>query len=385
MALIMIGAARAESPPAPSGEFKILYISGPHPQPAIRPVFATTLADEAVAGARLAIDDDNGTGQFLGQGFRLEEVKSDDGLAAAEEPHSVLVVADLPAAALLQLADLPAMRSAVILDIATTDDALRQGSCRANLLHVLPSRAMLADALMQYLSVKDWRRIMLLAGREAPDRLFADAVRASAKKFRVNFAADREWTFNPAAQQADTGHFQINTEVADATAGADYDVLVVADEAGNFGDQLSYRAKQARPVAGTQGLTPTAWSYVFDEYGSTQLQNRFRRIAGRRMTERDYAGWLAVRAIGEAATRSGTTDPAAIAAYMRREDFSLAGYKGAPLSFRPWDGQLRQPVLLADSRSLVSISPQPGFLHQYNNLDTLGVDRPESACKLVKN
>jgi hypothetical protein len=28
----------------------------------------------------------------------------------------------------------------------------------------------------------------------------------------------------------------------------------------------------------------------------------------------------------------------------------------------------------------VSVSPQEGFLHQVSPLDTLGLDRPESAC-----
>jgi ABC transporter substrate binding protein (PQQ-dependent alcohol dehydrogenase system) len=59
-----------------------------------------------------------------------------------------------------------------------------------------------------------------------------------------------------------------------------------------------------------------------------------------------------------------------------------AGYKGATLSFRSWDGQLRQPVLLADARALVSVSPQPGFLHQFSELDTLGIDKPETKCRM---
>jgi len=100
------------------------------------------------------------------------------------------------------------------------------------------------------------------------------------------------------------------------------------------------------------------------------------------MTDRDYAAWMAVRAVGEAATRSKSIDPAVIAAFIRSDQFELAAYKGAPLTFRPWDGQLRQPVLLADPRSLVSVSPQPGFLHQFSELDTLGIDRPETKCHM---
>jgi hypothetical protein len=28
------------------------------------------------------------------------------------------------------------------------------------------------------------------------------------------------------------------------------------------------------------------------------------------------------------------------------------------------------------------MSPQPGFLHQHSEVDTLGIDEPESKCKL---
>jgi ABC transporter substrate binding protein (PQQ-dependent alcohol dehydrogenase system) len=221
---------------------------------------------------------------------------------------------------------------------------------------------------------------MLLTGRDADDGLYADAIRQAAAKFQVNVRADRPWRFNPAAQQADTGHYQVNDEVVKATQGVSYDVLVVADEAGNFGDELAYRTDLPRPVAGTQGLVPAAWAHAMDEYASTQLQTRFHRMAGRWMVARDYGAWLAVRAIGEAATRSASTDPAKIIAYLHSADFTLSGYKGPELSFRQWDGQLRQPVLLATDRSLVSISPQPGFLHQTNELDSLGPDEPETAC-----
>ena len=100
------------------------------------------------------------------------------------------------------------------------------------------------------------------------------------------------------------------------------------------------------------------------------------------MTPRDYGAWMAVRAVGEAATRGGAVDGARIAAYLRSPAFELAAFKGARLRFRAWDGQLRQPVLLADARSLVSVSPQPGYLHQFSELDTLGIDQPETACHM---
>jgi ABC transporter substrate binding protein (PQQ-dependent alcohol dehydrogenase system) len=345
-------------------------------------------ADEGLAGASVALADDNTTGHFTGQDFTLDPVAAPDeaGVIAAFRDRLAKgardFVTDVPAALLLKLADLPEARAATLIDAADNDDMLRAEGCRANVLHVLPSRAMLADSLMQYLVVKSWRRIMLLAGQTADDKLYAEAMRHAAKKFQIKIVADKTWNFNPAEQRADTGHFEVNTEVANITQGVDYDLLVVADEEDNFGDELGYRATLPRPVAGTQGLVPTAWSRVYDETGATQLQNRFLRATHRWMTERDYGAWMAVRAFGEAAIRTHSSDPAVIGGYLRSPKFELAAFKGERLSFRAWDGQLRQPVLLVDPRSLVSISPQPGFLHEFFETDTLGVDQPESTCHL---
>ena len=344
--------------------------------------------DAGLRGAQLAVADTNTTGRFTGQSFELQQIVPRDeaallaGFTQAVAAGRRLFVADLPAATLLRLADAAGSQDAVILDASSADDRLRGADCRTTILHMLPSRAMLADALMQYLVKKDWRRIMLLTGRDPADTLYADAIRRSAEKFQVTIKADRPWSFNAAAQQADTGHFQVNDEVAQATGGVGYDVLVVADEAGHFGQDLAYRTDAPRPVAGTQGLVPAAWSPVMDEYASTQLQLRFRRMAARPMTNADYGAWLAVRAVGEAATRTGSADPARIIAYLHSPAFAVSGYKGPELSFRGWDGQLRQPVLLADDRSVVSLSPQPGFLHEKNDLDSLGVDEPETQCRL---
>ena len=288
-------------------------------------------------------------------------------------------MASLPEAVLLRVADLPQATNAVILDAASEDDSLRGAACRRNVLHLLPSRAMRADALMQYLAVKRWREVLLVSGPTDEDGKFADAMRRSARKFQIKLAADKPWTFKPGAQRTDTGHVSIGAEVARFTQGLSYDVLVVTDSTGDFGDDLAYRTVDPRPIAGTQGMVPTAWARPFEQWGATQLQSRFQRLADRAMTTLDYGAWMAVRAVGEAATRGGG-EPSALIAYLLGPKFELAAFKGARLSFRPWDGQLRQPVLLADARSLVTVSPQPGYLHQFSELDTLGIDQPETTC-----
>lgn len=280
---------RAEEPsapppaPPPSGvppsgaesasakEVRIVYLALKPPQNLPASLLIRPPTDEGIAGARVGLADDNTTGRFLGLSFTLDAVEAPDeaGVMAAfrnrlarGERNFVVAV---PAPLLLALADLAEAKDAILIDALDRDDMLRETGCRANVLHVMPSRLMLTDALMQYLVVKDWRRIMLLYGKTEADHLYAEAVRRSAKKFQIRIIADKPWTFNPAEQRADTGHFEVNTEVANVTQGISYDVLVVADEEDEFGDQLSYRTTLPRPVAGTQGLVPAAWSPVYDE------------------------------------------------------------------------------------------------------------------------
>jgi len=344
--------------------------------------------DEGIQGARLGIADNDTTGHFTSQSFTLTEaiVPEDGDVAVGFRELAAkgirLVVTDLAAPELLSVAGTPEAVGITFFNAGTADDRLRSEDCRANILHLLPSRAMLTDALVQYLVVKRWQGLLLVVGRGGGDREFADDIRHAALKFQARIVQEKPWTFVPGARRTDTGHFAIQAEVARFTQGVSYDVLVVADDEDEFGDDLSYRTFDPRPVAGTQGLVPTAWARPHEQWGATQLQERFLHQAKRWMTDRDYAAWMAVRAIGEAATRAKSADPAAIVAFMRSDQFELAAYKGARLSFRSWDGQLRQPVLLADARSLVSVSPQPGFLHQFSELDTLGIDKPETKCRM---
>lgn len=343
-------------------------------------------ADEGLQGARLGIADNATTGRFTGQGFRLDErvlAKNGDVIAAVEAFAAAgtrLVVADLDPADLTKASSWPG-RDLLFLNVRAADDTLRGSGCSAKVLHVAPSRAMLADALAQYLVWKRWKRWFLVVGPALEDGLYADAVRRAAARFGADIVLEKPWGFRQGSGRTDTGHVTLQSEIPAFTSVADHDVLVVADEAGAFGDYLAGRTARPRPVAGTHGLVATAWSPVSEQWGATQLQSRFMKQAGRRMTAVDYAAWAAVRSIGEAAVRTRSADPGTIAAYMRGPDFALSAFKGQGQSFRAWDGQMRQPILIAGPRLLVSASPQPGFLHRSSELDTLGVDRQESSCR----
>lgn len=343
------------------------------------------IVDQGEAGAELAIEDNNTTGQFTKQRFVLDKfIVPADGKPAEAFVKNVagkydLIVANLAASTLLAIADLPEARQTLWFDSATADDDLRADNCRSHILHLLPSRAMRADALAQYMNKKRWTEWFLVQGNAEEDRLYAAAVERAAKRFGIELVDKKIWEHNFDARRTAQSVVPTFTQVDD------YDVLIIADEQGLFGDYLEYRTWQPRPVIGTQGLTAVAWHRTHEQWGAVQLQNRFKDKTGRWMEEIDYGVYLAIRAIGEAATRTKSNQMAVLKDYLLGDAFALQGYKGIPLSFRVWDGQLRQPVLLAAPRSLVAVAPIEGFMHPQSELDTLGYDKPESTCHWSKH
>jgi ABC transporter substrate binding protein (PQQ-dependent alcohol dehydrogenase system) len=346
-------------------------------------------ADDGVAGARLAIEDNNTTGRFLNQHFTLEERRLKDGedpaaaaIALADQEIGFIIV-DLPADALLKAADAIRDRGVVLLNAGATDDRLREEDCRANVIHVAPTRSMLADGLAQYLVWKQWRRWLLVVGSHEKDKLFADALRRSASRFGAKIVQERVFEDTGGARRTDSGVTLIQRQMPVFTQQAPaYDVLVAADESEVFAAYLPYRTWDPRPVAGSAGLVPKSWDAAQDQWGAVQMQNRFLKLNSRRMTALDMQAWTAVRMIGEAASRVNSGDRKTVLKFLEGPDFSVAAFKGQRLTLRPWNLQLRQPILLADGRMVVSVSPQEGFLHQFSELDTLGVDQPETKCKL---
>jgi ABC transporter substrate binding protein (PQQ-dependent alcohol dehydrogenase system) len=345
-------------------------------------------ANDGVAGALLAIEDNNTTGKFLNQHFTLTEVrlKAGDDVAKAASSladHDNYIILDLPADELLKVADALRDRGTVLFNAGSTDDRLREQDCRANVVHVAPTRSMLADALGQYLVWKQWKRWLLVVGSHDNDKLYADALRRAALRFGAKIVQERTFQDTGGARRTDSGITLIQRQMLVFTQQAPaYDILVAADESEVFAAYLPYRTWDARPVAGSAGLVPTTWDAAHDQWGAIQIQNRFIKLNSRHMTALDMQAWTAARMIGEAVSRTNSGDPKTVFGFIKGKDFSVAAFKGQRLTLRDWNLQLRQPILLSDGRMVVSVSPQEGFLHQFSELDTLGVDRPETKCKL---
>ncbi|MFN3525930.1 MAG: ABC transporter substrate-binding protein [Paracoccus sp. (in: a-proteobacteria)] len=342
--------------------------------------------DLGFAGARLAIEDNDTTGRFMGQDFDAIEVTATPDTAADELTailddgiEFVVILAD--DATTLALADQAGDR-AMIFNARARGDNLRGTDCRVNTIHVAPSRAMMADGLAQFLMWKNWPRWFLIHGSHPEDQALAEAYRRAAAKFGARIVEEREYQDTGGARRTDSGHVQVQAQMPVFTQrAAEHDIVIAADEADIFAAYLPYLTWDARPVAGSAGLVPRSWHPAMEAWGGTQFQTRFERLANRPIREDDYQAWLSLRIVGEAATRTQSGDPEVLKDYILSDSFDVAGFKGQALTVRDWDHQVRQPVLLTTGVLTTSVSPQEQYLHQTSQLDTLGFDRPETQCQ----
>lgn len=363
-------------------EINISYIRQKVDRPPVLSNLDPIPEDDGQAGAIVGHADNATTGRFLNQDYRLSFFEMDDtgavtpvdGAGTLQTPGD-LVLMDAPTSSLLIFADRPENAGKLIFNVARGDAALRDTECRANILHTAVSDAMRSDALAQFLVLRRWSKLVMIEGRRHADKAFADAIRNSAAKFRLKIAATKEWVSD--ADLRRTASSELPPFTQDFPK---HDVLIVADETDDFARYLPYNTWQARPVVGSAGLVPTAWSSAVESWGAAQLQSRFEESAGRDMRPLDYAAWAAIRSIGEAVTRLNSADAGDVRAFILSDAFELSGFKGRKLSFRNWNGQMRQVVHLVHPRAVVANAPLPGFLHRVTELDTLGLDEPESKC-----
>jgi ABC transporter substrate binding protein (PQQ-dependent alcohol dehydrogenase system) len=284
-------------------------------------------------------------------------------------------VLDAPGAAVAEVASATRGKPLLLFNVSAADDALRLGQCQPQLLHTIPSHAMRGDAIAQFLVARKWRKVLVLQGPLPEDGLIAAAFARAAKRFGIRIVETRSFVLSNDPRQREQGNVGL------LTANADYDAIYVADGDGEFARGLPYRSVLPRPVVGSEGLVATAWHWAWERHGAPQLTARFEKQAGRRMGETDWAAWIAGRAIVEAMQRTGGADFGKLAAYLRGPEIAIDGFKGGKLSFRDWNNQLRQPILIATHNAVIERTPIEGFMHQHNKLDTLGYDRPDGGCR----
>ncbi|MGD9740666.1 MAG: ABC transporter substrate-binding protein [Bauldia sp.] len=335
----------------------------------------------AFQGAELGIVDAEQIGRAINVSFSLvhasgttpEELAAAIGEWVGQGIHFVVV--DLPADQLLALSDLVAGLEVTLFNVSAPEDSLRAENCRANVVHTAPSTRMLTDALVQYLVFRRWTNILVLQGPLPQDAATVEAIRASAGQFGARIVDVRPFVFGADPRDRDQNN------VALITAGGGYDVVYIADTDGDFARYVPYDTQDARPVVGAAGLTAQAWHWAWERQGAPQVNARFWDLTGRLMADTDWAAWVAVKAIVQSVLRGQSTEYGLVRDYLLGERMNLDGTKGYPMNVRPWDHQLRQSILLGTGNAIIQLAPVEGFIHQTNDLDTLGVDAPQSVCR----
>lgn len=332
------------------------------------------------AAAEQAIKETAFSGSALKLRFELLKREAADATAMVEMVKAMVtagvhyVIVDADGAVMADVAKRTAGLPVTLFNIAAQDDALRGAQCSAKLLHVIPNHAMLTDALAQYLVLRRWSNVLVLQGPLPADAAFAAAWARSAKRLGLKIVDTRPFKLGLDPRERELNNLQL------LTGSKDYDAVFVADTDGEFARNVPYQTAKPRIVVGASGLVADAWHWSWERDGARQLNNRLLKAAGRHVTSYDWAAWMAVKSIVEAVVRAGTPDYAKSYAYLRGPDIVIDGFKGFRMGYRPWDGQLRQPILLNTGNYAIAVAPIEGFLDPVNNLDTLGFDARETAC-----
>ena len=333
------------------------------------------------AGAEVALREVRFVGQALGVSFDLVRARGADAAALVAELDKLhaegvrYFLIDAPGKVVAEVAAATRGRELLLFNVSAPDDALRQAQCQAHLYHTLPNHGMQTDAIAQFLVFKKWRNVLLLQGPLDDDKLIGAAFENSARRLGLKIVAKKDFLLSNDPRQRELGNVGL------LTAGADYDVVFVADSDGEFARSVPYDTVRPRPVVGAEGLVAEAWHWAWPRHGAPQLTGRFEKQAKRHMGSADWAAWIAVKAVVEAVVRTENAPFAKLVAYLGGEDITIDGFKGNRLYFRDWDRQLRQPLLIATHNAVIERAPIQGFLHQTNNMDTLGFDRRDSQCK----
>lgn len=363
-------------------DVNILYLQQKIQKPPVLSNVIEEPEDLGIQGAKIAIIDSNKSAKFLNQHFNLitkisydenELIKTYEEFIKNKNAYVVLNVEDELTKKLLSN---PLSKDALLINASSKSSELRKNYCQKNFVHTIASFDMLYDGLAQFLVKRNFKNILLLSGKNPKDIQISDEMKKSIKKFGAKIVAEKSWENNSDIRRKAGDELPSFTQ-AD---GEDYDVVLVADYFGDFGESVYFNTWLPRPVAGTQGLTPVSWHKVIEDWGASQMQRRFEKFASRWMQSEDFSNWVAIRTIITSIAHTNTKDLKTNLDFIYSDKFDVSAYVGRKLTFRDYNGQLRMPVFLVQPRGLISASPQPEFLHPITDLDTLGVAPFEMSC-----
>jgi len=334
-----------------------------------------------IAGARLGLKDIKPFQRMAKVKFKLMSLRiknidtaTNDILNHINSNNIKIILLDLPVTKLSNVVNKISNLNIAVINVSSKNNELRSSNCNQNLFHTIPSERMLSDSLAQYLSDKKWRKVLMLTGPLEIDKAKSESFIESAKQFGLKIIDNRNFLLGNDPRARDQNDLDF------LTGSAKYDAVYISDTHKEFSYRVPFATHIPSAVIGSSGLTPRAWHWSYLRHGAPQVHGRFERMHQRRMTEEDWAAWIAMRAIAEALVRFKDNENFSFHDSFVSENFKLDGSKGPVLNFRKWNRQLRQPIMLSTDNWVTSIAPLESFVHRENNLDTIGIDSKTSKC-----
>jgi ABC transporter substrate binding protein (PQQ-dependent alcohol dehydrogenase system) len=377
-----VHAQPAGQPIAQSHTTDVVYIKIKRTAPAGTPSYLARPDDEGIAGASIGIEDANITGRFLGYSLSLVQLNAFDSDATTAIARAPVVLIDSPDAQYQQAVHSVESINpkALIINVASGKDAFRHIHCESNVLHTYPSYQMKTDALGQWLRTKRLSSVLTIQGPHESDKAYINAFLRTAKKFKLNVVEAKIWQASFDLRRSAFSEIPLFTRTKKP-----YDAIFAADNQRQYAYSLPFNTHLIVPIMGSAGLKPLGWHFTHEQWGARQLQNRFKTTFSRTMNDVDFAAYTAIIAISTALQHRENNSAKNNAPQKHEpvtgtqlfnalvgEQLSVAAYKGRQLTFRESTRQLRQPIALAHEDALVIHAPLPGFLHQRDELDTLG-------------
>ncbi|MFQ5801814.1 MAG: ABC transporter substrate-binding protein [Candidatus Methylomirabilales bacterium] len=362
----------------------------------------------AVAAAELAAEEANFVAEAFGKVVRLlaEKTASPDDAAKKAmklirqgRAKAILGGGDDPITHAIQ--ETSARERIIFLNTMSRSEALRGATCHRLTFHVEASLAMYTDAMGQWLvrRAKQPRWAFLTPDSEAGAEMERLATRALRRHGGSAVAREVVPAGNSDYRAALTTLAKAGPDVVIMNlAGPSLlqalaqvtDLGLAVQVAGSRMEAVEFW--QAEPTRLT-GVWPSLWSYGFRKYSGRELNKRLAARLGHPAESRAWASYTAMKAVWEAVLKGGRDDTAGLVSFFEKGR-GVDAHKGQPLTFRSWDHQLRQPLMVVRSKvpaagarrwdifELLGEVPLRGTTGENRAavLDTLGLSAAESTC-----
>ncbi len=332
-----------------------------------------------VDGAKLAIKDARFALQQSGVTLSLESTllrkpeQLETTLNSYTEAGVQFFIMDLPYDMLLRATELARDKELLLFNVSALEDELRTDQCAPHLLHTVPSYRMLSESLAQLLTSRKWKDLLVLQGVKPEDQAWVKSFQAAAKRYGLKLRETRDFVVNNNPRNRGQNNIALLTN-------SEQQAIVVLEARSEFAVLVPFNTQHPRPVLGAAGLVPSWWHWSWERHGAPQLQSRFRKLSGRDMRGQDWSAWVALKSLVQSIQRTETSDFKTLRNYLLSPSLEVDGFKGTRVNYRPWNGQMRQNILLSDGNWVVDRAPLDGFLHPTDTLDTLGASASEASC-----